>query len=139
VDAGGDCVYAGAGNDGAGWRIGVEDPAGGRDPVAVLQVEEGACATSSIRLRTWRAGDRPVHHLIDPMTGEPGGSGLAAVTVVGPDPATAEVWSKVLFLHGYREIADAAEQHRIAALWVGLDGAVGTSTAVRPLLCWQRR
>ena len=139
VDAGGDCVYAGAGNDGAGWRIGVEDPAGGRDPVAVLEVDEGACATSSIRLRTWRAGDRPVHHLIDPLTGEPGGSGLAAVTVVGPDPATAEVWSKVLFLHGSQEIADAAERHRIAALWVGLDGAVGTSTTVRPLLCWQRQ
>jgi thiamine biosynthesis lipoprotein len=137
VDAGGDCVFAGAGPDGSGWRIGVEDPAGGRDPVAVLQIDDGACATSSTRLRSWHAGGRPVHHLIDPSTGAPGGAGLAAVTVVDPDPATAEVWSKVLFLHG-PDIADAAKRHQIAALWVRLDGTVGTSADIQSLLCWQR-
>ena len=45
-------------------------------------------------------GDREVHHLIHPRTGEPGGDGLLAVTVAAPDPAWSEIWSKTLFLAG---------------------------------------
>ena len=63
-----------------------------------------------------------LHHLIDPRTGEPGGDGLAAVTVAGPDPAWAEVWSKALFVEGARSIAAAARSRGLAAWWVGGDG-----------------
>jgi thiamine biosynthesis lipoprotein len=137
VDAGGDCVFAGAGPDGGGWRIGVEDPAGGDTPVAVLSADEGACATSSIRLRTWRAGGRTVHHLIDPRTGHPGGVGLRSVTVLGSDPAIAEVWSKVLFLHG-RHVEAAADERELAALWVHEAGVGGHSAAMAPAVIWRR-
>ncbi len=59
-------------------------------------------------IHRWATADgRTVHHLIDPRTGEPGGDGLLAVTVAGPDPAWSEVWSKSLFLAGARAIADA--------------------------------
>ncbi len=138
IDAGGDCVYSGAGPDGMGWRIGVEDPAGGADPVAVLDVDEGACTTSSVRLLTWQAGDRTVHHLIDPRTGRPGGEGLLSVTVRGADPASAEVWSKVLFLHGPDHIAAAAKARGLAALWVHENGTVDMTTAMAPSVIWQR-
>ena len=100
LDAGGDCICRGDGPDGNGWRVGVEDPCGNTDPLAVLELRDVACATSSIRLRRWRSGARGVHHLIDPRTGEPGGSGLLAVTVVAQDPADAEVLTKALFLSG---------------------------------------
>lgn len=136
LEAGGDCVY-GDGPDGMPWRLAVEDPAGGKDPVAVLQVAHGATATSSTRLRQWRAGEERVHHLIDPSTGLPGGDGLRAVTVVGADPADAEVWTKVLFLAG-RDIADAAEEWQLAALWVDADGTLGMSDAIRPYVIWER-
>ena len=49
-----------------------------------------------------------VHHLLDPRTGEPADGGLLAVTVAGPDPAWAEVWSKALFLGGREAIAREA-------------------------------
>ena len=63
-------------------------------------------ATSSVRVRHWRAPDgAPVHHLVDPATGEPARSGLSRSRVAGPDPAWAEVWSKALFLAGRPGIA----------------------------------
>lgn len=137
VDAGGDCVMSGGGPDGGGWRIGVEDPAGGSTPVAVLVVDDGGCATSSTRLRRWRAGGEEVHHLIDPRTGRSGGAELRSVTVVHPDPAEGEVWSKTLFLHG-AAISAEAERRRLAALWVDEGGAVRFSPAMRDHLLWWR-
>jgi thiamine biosynthesis lipoprotein len=136
LEAGGDCVY-GDGPGGTPWRLAVEDPAGGREPVAVLQVARGATATSSTRLRHWTAGGEPVHHLIDPSTGLPGGGDLRAVTVTGADPADAEVWAKVLFLRG-PAIADAAAERGVAALWVDADGRLDMSDAMRPYVIWER-
>ncbi|WP_024286580.1 FAD:protein FMN transferase [Cellulomonas sp. KRMCY2] len=138
VDAGGDCALSGAGPDGGSWRVGVEDPAGGPDPVLVLEVTDTGCATSSTRLRHWRAGGERVHHLVDPRTRRPGGAGLAAVTVLDPDPAWAEVLSKCLFLAGAAEIRDQATDLGLAAAWVGLDGTVGTTTAMERSVTWRR-
>ena len=138
VEAGGDGYFAGAGPAGRGWSVGVEDPLGGTDPVAVLALRDQACATSSTRLRQWRVGSRTAHHLIDPRTGGPSAGGLASVTVVGPDPAAAEVWSKVLFLHGADRIESVATAEGIAALWVRDDGGIGTSDDMGAALVWSR-
>ncbi len=137
IEAGGDLLAHGCGPGGDGWRAAVEDPRGGPDPVAVLDVSDRACATSSIRIRSWRSGARIVHHLVDPLTGQPGGDGLLSVTVVGADPAVAEVWSKTLFLAGGEGIADAAQAAGIAALWVSTDGRVGSSSQLGSALLWQ--
>ena len=138
VDAGGDGYFAGAGPAGRGWSVGVEDPLGGTDPVAVLSVRDQACATSSTRLRRWQVGGRGAHHLIDPRTGGPSAGGLASVTVVGPDPAAAEVWSKTLFLHGADRIESVAKSEGIAALWVRDDGGIGATDDLGPMLVWSR-
>ena len=138
VDAGGDCAFGGVGPEGGGWRIGVEDPAGGAEPVLVLELIDGGCATSSIRLRRWLVDGAPVHHLVDPRTGRPGGDGLAAVTVAAPDPARSEVLSKTLFLGGAAGLGARADHLGLAAAWVELDGTVGTSTAMEPLVIWRR-
>ncbi len=138
VDAGGDCWFAGLAPEGGPWLVGVEDPAGGDGPVAVLAVTDAAVATSSVRINQWQAAGVPVHHLVDPRTGQPGGEGLLAVTVVGPDPADAEVWSKVLFLAGRDGVAAAAERLALPALWADVDGALGWSSPTRPLLEWVR-
>ena len=135
LDAGGDLFAAGVGPDGDGWHIGIEDPRGQSEPIAVLTLADMACATSSIRLRNWLAGGEPAHHLIDPRTGRPGGTGLLSVTVVHRDPAEAEVMSKVLFLHGADEIADAAEP--FAAYWVDVDGSLGVTEQGARHLIWQ--
>jgi thiamine biosynthesis lipoprotein len=137
IGAGGDCYLAGAGPDGAGWRVGIEDPAGGDDSVAVLALTEVACATSSTRVRRWTVGGRPVHHIIDPQTGEPGGTGLASVTVVADDAAQAEVWSKVLFLSGIAGIEAEASNRGLAAYWITDGGRAAHSPDMQQHVLWQ--
>lgn len=146
VDAGGDLAVRGSAPDGERWLVGVEDPegggtsgGGGEQPLLVLGLRDAACATSSTRRRRWRAGGgQVVHHLVDPRTGRPGGAGLRAVTVVGPDPAWAEVWAKALFLGGAERTAAEAGARGLAALWVDVDGVVGVSAAMAELVVWRR-
>ena len=139
IEAGGDCYLSGTGPHGQGWDVGIQDPlSDAAGPIAVVRVQDAACATSSVLVRRWQAGQRTVHHLIDPRTAEPGGLGLLAVTVVAADPADAEVWSKVLFLHAADGIADAAASTGHAALWVFDDGRVQFSESFASHLLWQR-
>jgi len=138
LEAGGDLT--GAGSPGAaGWQIGIEDPAGGTVPIAVL-VAGGApfgVATSSVRRARWQGPDgHEVHHLINPSTHEPGGEGLLAVTVAAADPAWAEVWSKSLFLEGAAAIGDVARGHGLAAWWVTVEGELRMTPAARPRTAW---
>jgi len=137
VDAGGDEWLAGPGPDGDGWKVGVEDPLGRDEHVLVLAVTDLGVATSSIARQRWTVRGVPVHHLVDPRTHTPGGAGLAAVTVLHPDPAWAEVWSKTLFLAGAEDIAAAAASMDLAAAWVTVDGALGLSAPIRPFVLWQ--
>jgi thiamine biosynthesis lipoprotein len=137
VEAGGDCACAGDAPEGGPWRLAVEDPRGGSDPVAVLALHDAAVATSSTRICSWTIGDVPVHHLIDPTSGKPGGDGLAAVTVVAADPAISEVWSKTLFLAGRTAIREAAERAEVAALWIDTDGTLHLDPRVEPYVIWR--
>jgi len=138
VEAGGDCYCAGRSPEGDPWRVGVEDPFGGNAPVAVLELSDRACATSSIRLRHWEVAGAQVHHLVDPRTGLPGGSGLRAVTVIDRDPAVAEVWSKTLFLEGLEAVGSFSNRRGLAALWIADDGTLGASRAMSRYVAWQR-
>ena len=104
----------------------------------MAELHDQAITTSSVRLRKWVAGDRPVHHLIDPRTGEPGGIGLASVTVIAPDAAFAEVWSKTLFLAGVDGIAAEARREGLAALWIEPDGTYAMTESFRHHVIWQR-
>ncbi len=135
IEAGGDCYAKGAPADADEWLIGIENP-NGTGHIAIVAVHDAGCATSSIRLRSWRRGGVPVHHLIDPATGLPGGEGLLSVTVLHSDPARAEVLSKTLFLSGQNRINEIAEEENVAAFWVFDDGSYRFSTQMQDQLRW---
>jgi thiamine biosynthesis lipoprotein len=137
LDAGGDILVGGPGPGGGHWRIGIEDPAGGDTPLAVIGVDGGAVATSSIRRLRWMVDDRPRHHLVDPASGAPADGGLLAVTVAAPDPAWAEVWTKALFISGRALIADEARARGLAAWWVDEEGSLGMTPAARQRTVWE--
>jgi thiamine biosynthesis lipoprotein len=137
LEAGGDLVVGGRPETAQTWSIGVEDPTGGPSPVAVIVPGEGAVCTSSVARRAWWSpGGLPVHHLIDPASGLPGGGGLLSVTVASGDPAWAEVWSKALFLAGPRGIGDLARGRGLAAWWVDLEGGLAMTPAARQRTAW---
>ncbi len=140
LEAGGDIIARGSAPDGGPWRIGVEDPAlPDGEPLAVLGAADRSIVTSSVAIRRWQTDDGvSVHHLIDPFTGESGGEGLTAVTVLGPDPAWAEVWSKALFLSGAGGIGGEARRRGLAAWWVESDGSLHLTPAARRDTLWER-
>jgi thiamine biosynthesis lipoprotein len=137
IDAGGDIVASGTPDGTAPWLVAIEDPAGATEPVAVVAIRErGGIATSSIRRLRWERDGRTVHHLIDPRTDGPAGGGLLAVTVAGPDPAWAEVWSKALFVEGRDGIGPLARSQGLAAWWVTGDGELEMTPAARTRTAW---
>ena len=138
VDIGGDGAVSGPNDADTPWSIGVEDPNGGSEPVAVFGLATGGYATSSIRLRHWEAGGETVHHLVDPATGRSGGAGLRSVTIVAPDGATAEVECKAAFLAGLADIGRHAADRSLACLWIDDQGALSWSAAMADLLIWIR-
>lgn len=128
INAGGDIAAEGFNGAGEIWRIGIEnpwDPTG--EPVLVVELEDTAIATSSVRLRSWIQDGHQSHHLIDPTTGLPGGDGLIAVSVIAPKTSLAEVWSKTLFLKGSDEIREYAGEHAVAAAWIDTDGKISSN------------
>ncbi len=136
LEAGGDLVARGAAPQAGPWLIGIESPLANAE-IAVVELAAGAVCTSSIGVHAWTAADgRSVHHLLDPRTGEPGGEGLVSVTVAGPDPAWAEVWSKMLFLDGRRGIGPRARGLGLAAWWIRDDGALEMTPAGRVRTAW---
>ena len=136
LEAGGDIVALGRGPEAGSWPVGIEDPNGGGD-LAVVEVGAGALATSSIRVHRWQAEDgSPVHHLLDPRTGQPSGAGLLAVSVAAPDAAWAEVRTKQLFLAGSRGIGALARGLGLAAWWVTEDGTLEMTPAARVQTTW---
>lgn len=139
LDAGGDIVARGEAPEGGPWLVGIEDPAGDPDPLAVVALHDGAIATSSIRRLRWTTDRGVRHHLVDPSTGEPADGGLLAVTVASPDPAWAEVWSKALFIAGRSAIAGEARARGLAAWWVDLDGHLEMTPAARQRTTWVAR
>jgi thiamine biosynthesis lipoprotein len=136
VDAGGDCRFAGPGPDGDGWRVAVEDPFGSAGAVAVLRADDRGVSTSSVRLRSWRAGDRTVHHIVDPRTGTSADGGLRAVTVLASDTATAEAWSKALLVAGAVDAPGIAAEHELTALWVDDDRRLHLTPAAAAHVLW---
>ena len=99
VNLGGDLRVDGAAPAGGSWVVEVRHPLR-PEPAATVTLDRGAVATSSRVLRTWGPPDDRRHHLIDPASGRPARSGLAAATVLAAQGWQAEVLAKAAFLGG---------------------------------------
>ena len=53
------------------WPVAVQDPFDETRDLAVISLADSAVATSSIGGRRWQRNGQPMHHLIDPHTGQP--------------------------------------------------------------------
>lgn len=101
VSIGGDIRCAGTAPWDVGWLIEIEDPFDEKATAARLGLADGAVVTTTPLKRTWTTADNTkAHHLIDPATGLPADTGLAAVTVVAGEAWWAEVLAKAAYLAG---------------------------------------
>jgi FAD:protein FMN transferase len=118
VDLGGDIAVRGESPEGGPWLVAVADPRRAGETLAVLALGSGGVATSGRDARRFGPA-RSLHHLIDPETGESALAGPLTVTVVAPDPATAEVHATTLAIAGPGEAeAHVAARPGLAALYV---------------------
>lgn len=92
-------LLSGPGFVSAGGDVAVASPTTVGLPAGdAATVRRGGIATSGTLTRSWRRGNRVVHHLIDPRTGSPSTSGWAAVTVAAGSCLGADVAAKAAFL-----------------------------------------
>jgi len=135
VDLGGDVRVGGLTVDGGDdWVIAVDDPfEPGRD-LALLRLAGGAVTTSSSARRRWSTASGGAHHLIDPATGRPARSGLAAVTVVAGAAAWGEVHAKAALIAGVERGRALVEDAGMCALLVADDGTLTTAGPIDAFL-----
>ncbi len=100
VNVGGDLRMRGQAPTADGWIVAIDDPFDAGRELARLSVPDGAVATSSRMKRRWETASGPAHHLIDPRTGRPAATGVAAVTVVAAEAWWAEVQATSVLLLG---------------------------------------
>ncbi len=121
VSIGGDLSMAGTPPVG-GWLIEIEHPDRDRGIVCTIAVNGGGVATSSTRSRRWHNDGVERHHVIDPWTGQPSTTDLAAVTVVARSGWLAEAHATAALLAGSHHVIDHLERHDLSGLAVTDDG-----------------
>jgi thiamine biosynthesis lipoprotein len=92
VSLGGDIAVAGVVPSG-GWPVRIADDhaAGPDEPGPTVAIEHGGLATSGTTVRRWRAGERELHHIVDPRTGRPAETPWRTVTVAASSCVDANV------------------------------------------------
>lgn len=138
LSIGGDMMISGTDDHGQPWHIGVQDPFHLDRDVATLTLPPGrwAVATSCIMKRRGVSDDgRPWHHLIDPRTGQPADTNVAAATVLTKNALAAEVLAKSIIIHGVDagrgEIVKTSGDH---ALVITTTATLRLTSAMLPLV-----
>ncbi len=120
VELGGDLAVAGSKAD---WQVTVAERAGG--PGQQITLHSGGLATSTTTVRRWQAGGQPIHHILDPATGQPAAGPWRTVSVAAGGALLANTCSTAAIVLGGRALDWLAGQP-VAARLVDQDGAVRT-------------
>ena len=129
ISVGGNLRAIGHKPDGSAWTGGVENPWGGQDILAALELPEGASlVTSGDYQRYFELDGVRYHHLIDPETRYPAAY-FDSVTVLCSDSGLADGLSTGLFCMSLADGQSLVERlDGVEALWASPDGSVVTSS-----------
>jgi thiamine biosynthesis lipoprotein len=124
VSLGGDVAVAGPPPAG-GWAVGIaresSTPAGRVDQV--VAITHGGLASSATAVRSWRAGDREVHHIVDPRTADCVAPYWVLVSATGSSCVAANVVTTAAIVWGEQAPAKLARFDQSVRL-VRFDGEV---------------
>ena len=133
VSVGGDLAAAGHPPEPDGWRVDVEDPFSAARILTHISINGGGVATSSTRSRRWNNNGEQ-HHVIDPTTGKPSQSDLAAVTVIGSCGWEAEAHATALLLGGRICFGAYVTANQIEAIGTAIDGTTVATNGLSELV-----
>ena len=101
IDLGGNILVFGKKPDGSDFRIGIQDPFGGRgSAIGVVTMAEGSVVTSGIYERFFEQDGKRYHHIFDVRTGFPVENNLSGVTIVTMESAAGDALSTAVFALG---------------------------------------
>lgn len=118
VELGGEFRAWGRRGDGRPWRIGIEDPRQPSRLRAIVELADGALATSGDYRQAVLHEGRRYSHLLDPRTGAPIEHAGTAVSVLADDALTADGWATALMILGPDAGRALAERQGLAASFV---------------------
>ncbi len=124
VSLGGDVALGGPAPAG-GWAVGIALGSGqtGEALHQCVAVTAGGLASSSPLARSWRRAGQRLHHIVDPLTGEPAGEHWRLVSVAAPSCLEANAASTAAIVWG-AEAPDRLAGLGVAARLERRDGAV---------------
>lgn len=128
VNLGGDLRVEGLAPGGGPWVVDVKE-----SPLR-LGLTRGAVATSSPLRRRWNVGGEHRHHLIDPATGRPAETDVAAVTVLAGTAWRAEALATAAAVAGCAAGLALIERCRATGLVVDMSGGVHHAAGVASFL-----
>ncbi len=122
VEVGGEVRVSGSKPDGSAWRVAVEAPVvGDRKFQRVIELRNGAVATSGDYRNFFDQDGVRYAHIIDPRTGHPVPWRGFSVTVVHTRAAYADAWATALSVLGPGEGLRVAEEQDLAVLFVTVE------------------
>jgi len=120
MQAGGDMYIAGKKGD-KPWVVGIRDPRGAEiSTFASMPLEDHSFSTSGDYERGFVKDGVRYHHILDPRTGQPARLSRS-VTVKAKDAFTADAWSKVMFILGWKAALEVIKREKLTnfeAAWV---------------------
>lgn len=131
VDSGGDMFFAGKNIDGKSWRVDIE---GIPFEKMMLELSDGAVATSGIGKRKWEKNGERFHHIINPKNPLEFSFELQSVSVVAQSTEEADVLAKVIFLMGRQQGGSFAKEKDIPCVILEYNGSAWRSPAIKRYL-----
>jgi thiamine biosynthesis lipoprotein len=130
LQAGGDMYVAGKkGKD--PWVVGIRDPRG-TELFAGMPIENHSFSTSGDYERGFVKEGVRYHHILDPRSGQPARNSRS-VTIRAKDAFTADAWSKVLFIVGWKAGMDIIKKYKLQdfeVVWVDDKNEVHMTPAI---------
>jgi len=124
VDIGGDIRGFGP----ESWRIAIQHPRYEYEWLEVIDLKNSAVATSGDYRRFFLLGERRVHHILDPKTGQPADA-VMSVTVIAGNCLDADALTTLVFVLGPEKGKELLNSLEVAGLIVDSAGQIIMSEA----------
>lgn len=129
VEIGGEMRFAGTKPDNMPWRVAIETPdSEQRSVYKILEVTDGAMATSGDYRNFFEQDGRRYSHTLDPQTGYPIRHDLVSATVLGERSVLSDAYATAFMVLGAEDAMALASELDLAVYLIQRDGEGDTET-----------